>query len=144
MKTAYRIPDAACACVEPGTAPKKTVPINRFNVRSFLTSVVDGDTLPAARDTVLRGIAFDGGYGITEVAVSLDDGQTWQGARLGNTLGRFSFREWTLAIRPKAPGALAIRVRATNRIGQTQPLEALWNPAGYMRNVVETTRVNVA
>ena len=28
--------------------------------------------------------------------------------------------------------------------GETQPLEALWNPAGYMRNVVETLRVTAA
>jgi hypothetical protein len=32
-------------------------------------------------------------------------------------------------------------VRAVNRIGQGQPASALWNPAGYMRNVVESTRV---
>jgi len=28
-------------------------------------------------------------------------------------------------------------VRATNRIGESQPMEALWNPGGYLRNVVE-------
>jgi hypothetical protein len=31
--------------------------------------------------------------------------------------------------------------RASNRAGETQPLEALWNPAGYLRNVVEPVRV---
>jgi hypothetical protein len=35
-------------------------------------------------------------------------------------------------------------VRAVNRAGETQPAAARWNPAGYMRNVIETTRVNVA
>jgi hypothetical protein len=35
-------------------------------------------------------------------------------------------------------------VRAANNIGQSQPLEALWNPSGYMRNVVETTHVTAA
>jgi sulfite dehydrogenase (cytochrome) subunit A len=34
-------------------------------------------------------------------------------------------------------------VRAVNRIGQAQPLTALWNPMGYMRNVVESVRVVV-
>jgi len=33
------------------------------------------------------------------------------------------------------------KVRASNRIGQSQPLARLWNPNGYMRNVVETIRV---
>src|SRR6187399_2208273 len=45
MKTAYRIPDNTCACVEPGTAPKATVPINRLDVRSFITNVTDGAKL---------------------------------------------------------------------------------------------------
>ena len=49
MKTAYRIPDNDCACIEPGTAPKATIPINRFNVRSFITSVADGAKLKAGQ-----------------------------------------------------------------------------------------------
>src|SRR5438309_11389755 len=36
MKPAYRIPDTPCGCVEPGTAPKNTVPISRMTVRSFI------------------------------------------------------------------------------------------------------------
>jgi hypothetical protein len=32
-------------------------------------------------------------------------------------------------------------VRAVNRIGQSQPMTALWNPMGYMRNVVEAVRI---
>ncbi|WP_237218124.1 molybdopterin-dependent oxidoreductase [Rugosibacter aromaticivorans] len=141
MSTAYRIPDNNCACVEPGTAPAKTTPINRFNVRSFITSLADGAQVRAGRETIVRGIAFDSGYGITEVAFSADSGQTWHGARLGKDLGRYSFREWTVAFKPPRTGAYELKVRAVNRIGQSQPLTALWNPMGYMRNVVETTRV---
>jgi hypothetical protein len=33
--------------------------------------------------------------------------------------------------------------RATNRLGQSQPLEPLWNPAGYMRNCVEPVTVTL-
>jgi hypothetical protein len=32
-------------------------------------------------------------------------------------------------------------VKATNRLGQSQPMEPLWNPSGYMRNVVETVTI---
>src|SRR4029077_20831653 len=63
MKSAYRIPDNDCNCIEPGTAPKATIPINRFTVRSFITSVTDGAKVKAGR-TTLKGIAFDGGKGI--------------------------------------------------------------------------------
>ena len=141
IKTGYRIPDNVCACVEPGAAPAKTTPINRFNVRSFITSHLDGTKLPAGKETVLRGIAFDSGYGITEVALSADGGQTWRETHLSPSLGRYSFREWKAAFKPPKKGAHELKVRAVNRIGQSQPLEALWNPMGYMRNVVETTHV---
>lgn len=143
MTTAYRIPDNACACVPPGSAPKKTVPINRFVVRSFITNLKDGATVRARSPLLVRGIAFDGGYGIREVALSIDGGRTWKDAALGSDLGKYSFRPWQTTVSLE-PGAQELKVRAVNVIGQSQPLEALWNPAGYMRNVVETTHVTAA
>ena len=127
MKTAYRIPNNACACAEPGKAPASSVPIGRFDVRSFLTNIADGATVAANADLALRGIAFDGGYGITDVVVSADGGATWIGAALGEDLGKYSFREWKASV-ALPPGKHRIKVRATNRIGQSQPLEPLWNP----------------
>ena len=143
MGTAYRIPSTAGACIEPGTAAKTTLPISRLNVRSFITSVSDGTLFKAGREERLRGIAFDGGAGIREVLVSSDGGQTWKAAALGPELGRYSFREWHLPIVFARPGPLELLVKATNRIGESQPLEPLWNPAGYMRNVVERINVEV-
>jgi DMSO/TMAO reductase YedYZ molybdopterin-dependent catalytic subunit len=140
MKPAYRIPDNDCACVEPGTAPAATRPIGRFNVRSFITSLADGARVRAGQPVTVRGIAFDGGQGIREVAFSTDGGQSWRGATLGADLGRFSFREFTFGFVPAA-GTHDLRVRAWNRSGQSQPMEALWQPAGYMRNVVESVKV---
>jgi sulfite dehydrogenase (cytochrome) subunit A len=142
MKTAYRIPDNDCNCVEPGTAPKATIPINRFTVRSFITNVTDGTRLKAGV-TNLKGIAFDGGNGIKDVAVSADGGKTWETARLGKDLGKYSFREWSFPVKLSA-GTHELKVRATSNDGKTQPMEALWNPAGYLRNVVETVRVTAA
>jgi DMSO/TMAO reductase YedYZ molybdopterin-dependent catalytic subunit len=143
MKSAYRIPDNACGCVEPGTAPKATIPINRFRVRSFITSLGDDAKIKARKTTKLKGIAFDGGSGIKEVVVSTDDGESWTAAKLGKDLGKYSFREWTLAIN-LPPGFYNLRVRATSNAGETQPMQPRWNPAGYMRNVVETVRVTAA
>src|SRR3989442_13061997 len=76
MDPAYRIPDNICACGEPGTTPKKTKPIARYNVRSFITSLAEGDKLNAGKEATVRGIAFDGGYGITEDLFSPDAGKT--------------------------------------------------------------------
>jgi DMSO/TMAO reductase YedYZ molybdopterin-dependent catalytic subunit len=142
MKTAYRIPDNDCNCVEPGTAPKATIPINRLTVRSFITNVADGAKLKAG-GTNLKGIAFDSGKGIKDVAVSIDGGKTWASAQLGKELSKYSFREWNLPVKLPA-GAYELKVRATSNDGKTQPMDALWNPAGYLRNVVETVHVTAA
>ena len=141
MNPAYRIPDNPCACVEPGMTPKKTVPINRLNVRSFITSLKDGDRIRSEQTTLVKGIAFDGGYGIREVLFTDDGGLSWRGAELSEDLGKYSFRAWQIAFSPKQAGSFELKVKATNRVGQSQPIEPLWNPAGYMRNVVETVRV---
>jgi sulfite dehydrogenase len=143
MKGAYRIPDNDCNCTEPGTPPKTTIPIGRLTVRSFITSVGDGAKVAAGQPITLKGIAFDGGTGIKEVAVSTDDGKSWTPAKLGQDLGKYSFREWQLPVTLTA-GPHELKVRATNNGGQTQPMKPLWNPAGYLRNVVETTHVTAA
>ena len=143
MKPAYRIPDNACACVEPGTAPTATRPIGRFNVRSFITSVSDGAHVHAGAPLAVRGIAFDGGQGIREVAYSTDGGQSWREAALGEELGRFSFREFRFGFTPQA-GSYDLRVRAFNRSGESQPMDPLWQPGGYMRNVVESVKIQAS
>jgi sulfite dehydrogenase (cytochrome) subunit A len=142
MSRAYRIPDNPCACVEPGTAPTATIPINRFNVRSFITSPADGGKLPVGSSSSVRGIAFDGGYGISKVEFSADGGRSWADTRLGGDLGKYSFRTWTMPFKPPTRGLYSLKVRAFNRRGESQPMIAGWNPAGYMRNVVETTTVS--
>ncbi|MGY3608196.1 MULTISPECIES: SorA family sulfite dehydrogenase catalytic subunit [unclassified Bradyrhizobium] len=143
MKGAYRIPDNSCACVDPGAAPKSTVPINRLNVRSFITNLTNGAKVKAGGPTIVKGIAFDGGTGIKDVSLSPDGGKTWQAAKLGKDLGKYSFREWQLSV-GLPPGAHDLKVRATNQAGQTQHETATWNPSGYMRNVIETTSVTAA
>ncbi len=142
MQTAYRIPDTDCACVLPGATPAATVPINRLNVRAFITSHADGARVRAGR-LPLRGIAFDGGAGIRAVEISTDGGKSWTPAALGPDQGRYGFRAWAAPV-ALPPGAHALQVRATNAEGEGQPAEAHWNPSGYMRNVIETVRVTAA
>ncbi|MEF3366584.1 molybdopterin-dependent oxidoreductase [Methylocystis sp. 9N] len=140
MANAYRIPDNDCACSQPGEKIEKTTHIKRLNIRSFITNLADGAKAPANAPLALRGIAFDGGHGVKEVLVSMDGGASWKEARLGEDLGRYSFREWRIeATLP--PGVHEVKTRAVNRRGEAQPLTPNWNPSGYMRNVVETIRV---
>ncbi len=144
MNTAYRLPDNDCLCVPAGTVPSKTKPITKIKVRSFITSLQNNQQVIVGQKINLKGIAFDGGSGIQQVQVSADGGTTWMPAQLGKDLGNFSFREWHLDYVPIQKGAVALMVKATANSGETQPMTATWNPGGYMRNVVETLKINVA
>ncbi|MEH6558307.1 MAG: molybdopterin-dependent oxidoreductase [Oceanicoccus sp.] len=144
MTKGYRIPDNDCACVEPGTTPDKMRPTSTLTVRSFITNVKPGTTISADRAVELKGIAFDGGQGIKSVAVSTDGGKSWSNATLGENLGRFSFREWRLSVIFAKKGKVMLMVRATSNSGEVQPEKASWNPAGYLRNVVESILVTIA
>jgi sulfite dehydrogenase (cytochrome) subunit A len=64
-------------------------------------------------------------------------------AKLAHEISKYSFREWKLPVK-LAPGSCELKVRATSNAGEVQSAEPRWNPAGYLRNVIETYRVTVA
>jgi sulfite dehydrogenase (cytochrome) subunit A len=141
MKTAYRIPDTPHASVAPGSTGFATIPINKMDVRSFITSVADGASLNAGTVT-LRGIAFDGGSGIRRVEVSTDGGTTWRDAVLEQDYGKYSFRRWNARWDARS-GSYTLAVRATANDGSVQTSSPIWNPSGYMLNTIETYKVRV-
>lgn len=143
MKTAYRIPQTPGNTVAPTDTGYKTVPINRLTVRSFVTSVENGSTIRAGRQTI-RGIAFDSGSGIKTVQFSHDGGSTWQTAQLGRDDGNYSFRPWQSTFVAQRGKQYVLACRAVAVSGETQTTVPVWNPGGYLRNVVETYTVNAA
>jgi DMSO/TMAO reductase YedYZ molybdopterin-dependent catalytic subunit len=144
MKTAYTIPDTPHASVKPGETGFKSVPISRMVPRSFITNVKSGDTLRAGASTLARGIAFGGDTGVSRVDFSADGGKSWRQAQLGTDEGKYSFRQWQIAFTPQAAGQQVLMARCTSSSGETQPDAPNWNPAGFMRNVIERTAVVVA
>jgi hypothetical protein len=140
MKTAYRVPDTPNYNVAPSDTGFATVPLTNLTVRSFITNLTDGAALAPGPATV-RGIAFDSGSGIREVALSTDGAATWHGAMLGPDLGRFSFRRWTATFDANSGSTYVLASRATSNNGEGQ-LDR-WNPGGYARNAVETLTVSV-
>ena len=93
-------------------------------------------TLAVTCGNVLKGIAWDAGYGIRSVDVSVDGGRSWQSAELGTDPGRFSFRAWQYVFKP-ANGKYTVSARASNGVGETQVEQLIFNPAGYNNNVVQ-------
>ena len=120
-----------------------TKAITQLKVRSFITNIQNDQQIKIGEPTLLKGIAFDSGSGIKQVELSPDGGLNWVRAKLGKELGKYSFREWQLRYKPTHKGNLILMVRATTNAGETQPLTASWNPGGYIRNVVETTKLTV-
>jgi DMSO/TMAO reductase YedYZ molybdopterin-dependent catalytic subunit len=140
-KVAYTIPDTPHANIKPGETDVKMIPINRMVPRSFVTNISSGQKLKAAAPTTLRGIAFGGDCGVARVDYSIDRGQSWRSTSLGRDEGKYSFRQWQTQLTLPAPGEHAILVRCTNSNGVAQPDAPNWNPAGFMRNVVESVNV---
>ena len=143
MAKAYQIPTTPNGVEAPDQLAKQLTPINRMNVRSFVTTADSEAELTVGRAVELDGISFDGGSGIRGVQVSTDGGSTWAAATLGDDLGRFSFRRWRYRFTPAGRGAHRVRCRATAQDGQVQPENEGWNRGGYMRNVVEEITFDV-
>ena len=139
---AYRLPDNPCRCVMPGETPSTTVPLDRMMVRSFITNFEDGASVSVGQPVVVKGIAFDGGFGIDRVLFSSNGGHHWQAAKLGKDYGDFSFRPWEAGFTPAPGETYQLQSLAINRIGESQRFSARWNPNGYLRNVIETIRVH--
>jgi len=140
MKTAYRIPDTPRGNTTPEDVKAgmvKMIPIERMPVRSFLISPDSNAKIPAGMSVQVRGIAFSSYGGVTKVDVSTDTFKTWQSARLGEDLGRYSFRTWEFTWTPKTPGRYTLAVRASDGAGNEQPNEPIWNPGGYLWNRIE-------
>ena len=143
MAKAYQIPTSPNGVEEPAHLAGKLVPINRMNVRSFVTTPAAEVRLSVGREIEVDGIAFDGGSGIKAVDVSTDGGSTWAAAALGDDLGKYSFRRFRYRWIPSARGGYRLRLRATASDGQVQPDSEGWNRGGYMRNTVEEMTVHV-
>ena len=130
MDPAYRIPDNACGCLEPEEKATHSIPISTMKVRSFITNMADGDTILGGSRVLVKGIAFDQGYGIDQVLFSSDGGQHWQAAKLGKDYGDYSFRQWETHVSLKPGQRYQLQSLALNRIGESQQLQAKWNPNG--------------
>jgi len=145
MNTAYRIPKGKFPIVDRFTSQESeaTTPITEILVNSLMTNVADGRRFAADQPIDIKGIAWDGGFGIRGVEISVDDGRTWQSATLGESQGRYSFRPWQFASAPRATGRMTVMARASSAQGTSQPSELIFNAAGYHNNVVQKIVIDV-
>jgi DMSO/TMAO reductase YedYZ molybdopterin-dependent catalytic subunit len=145
MKSAYRIPTGMFSFSQhfDSQMTPANEPITEMVVNSMITAPQDGHAIRANETAEIRGLAWDGGYGIRGVDISTDGGKTWRGAELERDVGRFAFRSFRFAFAPPRAGTYQVLARATNALGQTQADKLIFNPAGYHNNVVRPLTLNV-
>ena len=137
VKTAYRVPKGKFPLVDRFVEQEDatSTPDTELVVNSLITAPTDGAEVRTGQPVEVRGVAWDGGYGIVSVLVSGDGGESWREAALGQDHGRFSFRPWSLTLRFDGPGRRTVLAKATNAVGQTQTRSLVFNASGYCNNV---------
>jgi len=145
MNTAYRIPIGKYPIIDRFISQESetTTPITELLVNSLVTNLGDGRRIAAGQPIEIKGIAWDGGYGIRGVEISVDDGRTWQSARLGESQGKYSFRTWQFSCSARAAGRMTVMARASSVQGTAQPAELIFNGAGYHNNVVQKIAIEI-
>jgi DMSO/TMAO reductase YedYZ molybdopterin-dependent catalytic subunit len=145
MKSAYRIPKGRFPLIDRFLTQETdaNTPITEMVVNSLIVGISAGQKFPMGQPLTVKGVAWDGGSGISRVDVSTDGGRNWMESTLGPDHGRYSFRSFSQTVTPSARGALTIMSRASNRAGAAQTFELIHNPAGYHHNVVQRIAVEV-
>jgi sulfite dehydrogenase len=146
VKSSYRIPTGKFPVVQHFQTQmnETSEPITEMVVNSVITAPAPGHKARPGQPVELRGVAWDAGYGIRRVEVSIDGGRIWREAELGQDLGRFAFRPWRFRFTPRKAGMVSVLAKASNAIGQTQSETLIFNPAGYHNNVMRPLSIAVA
>lgn len=142
MAKAYLIPKTAFGNIPAGTKDFAKEPISRMVPRSFVTNLREGQAIAGGAPLAVSGIAMGGGTGVAKVDVSTDGGEAWFPARLGKDEGKHSFRRFDTQVDAPATGPLVVMTRCTDGNGVSQPMDRIWNPAGYMQCAVERLTLN--
>ncbi len=122
-------------------------PLTRMETRSLMVPPGVPDFMTRERylqpgPVTLRGRAWSGRGAIERVEVSTDGGATFTDAELDEPLGAAAWRGWRFAWDAE-PGEHVLCSRATDALGNAQPLEPRWNLKGYANNAVERVAVVV-
>jgi DMSO/TMAO reductase YedYZ molybdopterin-dependent catalytic subunit len=143
MSKAYLIPrNVTDGNENPDSLSTDMEPIHRLDIRSIFVSPEPDSSIRSGMAYDIQGLAFDAGTGIEKVEISRDDGKTWSLARLDPEISPWSWRRWHYAWHPDRKGDYTFWVKATNALGETQPMHH-WNRSGYMRNEIESLTLSV-
>lgn len=126
---------------EEGTAEGE--PVRHIRVRSLILK--PQTCMEFERKLIeIAGIAYSGEGKITRVELNFDAGKSWEPARLEEQSSAYAAQRWSLSWIPDQPGVYNILSRATDDVGNTQPLDQRWNRLGYGNNGVQEVIITIA
>ena len=134
--------------VAPGGDPLTSPPVEEMRVKSVITRPLEGSRvqLPQAKPPKklqVRGAAWAGPAGLRLVEISTDGGSSWRPAGFMGENEPMSWRLWATEIDVKPPARVTILARATDQLGNTQPVEPEINGGGYGNNAIHKVTVDV-
>ena len=88
----------------------------------------------------IAGRAWSGGAPIARV--EFGDNGAWQEALVGSPPGPYAWQPWRVTWQAR-PGAHELACRATDALGNRQPLEPPWDLSGFGNNAVQRVSVQV-
>jgi hypothetical protein len=110
------------------------VPLTETEVKSQIARPVNGATLAVGESFRIFGAAWSGEAPIIEVRVCTGDGEGWRAATLLEPETRYGWRLFELAWTPPRAGRYALRCRATDGAGNTQPEVQRTDCESYVAN----------
>jgi DMSO/TMAO reductase YedYZ molybdopterin-dependent catalytic subunit len=116
-------------------------PVGRQRVRALITEPV-ADAAVEPGNLMVRGVAWSGDGPIATVEVQVG-GEPWVPARMVGEPSPHAWQWWERLVRVAQPGPVALRARATDRAGESQPAAAAWNRLGYGNNSIQEVVVRV-
>ena len=134
--------------VAPGGDPASAPPVEEIRVKSVITRPLEGSRvqIPVAKPPKklqVRGAAWAGPAGLRLVEISSDGGRTWGPAGFMGESEPMSWRLWATEVEVKPPARVTLMARATDQLGNVQPLEPEINAGGYGNNAIHKVTVDV-
>jgi DMSO/TMAO reductase YedYZ molybdopterin-dependent catalytic subunit len=131
---------------DPPERPHRLVTVLR--VKSLIVHPAPGSTVVPGRHRV-SGVAWSGAAPIARVEVRATplgaNGSTggWQESELVGPREKYAWVRWQTPVELTTPGYYVLRARATDAVGNVQPLDAPWNFRGVETNSVHAVPIIV-
>ena len=108
-------------------------PLAEMHVKAEIAKPVQGETIPPNSSIRVHGAAWTSDGEIAKVELSTDGGSTWNEANLLGESKPNAWRLWEFNWKtPRVPGKQTLVARATDSLGQTQPVQRDPDRGTYM------------